>query len=141
MTKFIKIFKYIMFLPTAFVLMYIALYIGVAAINDINAEAMKSELAKEAKANNLTVTAAYCKVGRFGGNGNGTEYLAVIFLSDVPKNVPKEGAWNGCRLYMPEDYEDGYGHCIAPPEDYKCAAVKVISPENFLLYDFDLRGH
>ena len=134
------IVKCAMVMLLAFVIMFTALNISVVVLNNSNAEAMKNELAKRAQENGLYVVDAYCKVGRFEGNGNGTEYLAVIFLSEVPKERDWSG-WNGCRLYSPEDYEDKYGHWIAPPEDYECAAVKVNSSENFALHEFDLRGH
>lgn len=118
-------------------LLYIALNIGVIAVNDIGAAAAKSELVKEAKANDMTVISSECAVGHFFGNGNGAEYLAVVFLSEVPE----EGDFEECRIYLPDRYKEECGHYISPPENYKCAVTKLTSPGNYFLYDFDLRGH
>ena len=141
MAAFKKIFKKIIksaiFAAFAFPLLYIALNIGIIAVNDIGAAAAKSELVKEAKANDLTVISSECRVGHFFGNGNGAEYLSVVFLSEVPK----EEDFEGCDIYLPDKYKEKCGYYISPPQDYKCAVIKLTSPGNYLLYDFDLRGH
>ena len=118
-------------------LLYIALNIGVIAVNDISAAAAKSELVKEVRAKDMTVISSECRVGHFFGNGNGAEYLSVVFLSEVPE----EGDFEGCDICLPDKYKEKCGYYISPPQDYKCAVIKLTSPGNYLLYDFDLRGH
>ena len=118
-------------------LLYIALNIGVIAVNDIGAAAAKSELVKEVRAKDMTVISSECKVGHFFGNGNGSEYLSLVFLSDLHV----EEVFEGCDIYLPDKYKENCGYYISPPENYKCAVIKLTSPGNYLLYDFDLRGH
>lgn len=137
LTKLKKLVRSGLFAAFAVFTLPITLNIGVMAVNDINAAAVRDGLKKEARAKNLNVTAAGCRVGHFDSCGNGAQYLAVVFLSEVPG----EGELEGCWLYLPEEYEKEYGHCIASPSDYECAAVKSASPGNYFLYDFDLRGH
>ncbi|MCM1578210.1 MAG: hypothetical protein NC078_05360 [Ruminococcus sp.] len=60
-----------------------------------------------------------------------------MFLSETPQ----EGEFEDCFVYLPEKFEKECGYYIDPPEDYRCALVRVTSPGNYLLYDFDLRGH
>ncbi len=137
MAAFKKIFKSKILAVFAAPLLCIALNIGVIAINDMGAAAARIELVKEAQSNDLTVISSKCRVGHFFGNGNGAEYLSVVFLSEIPEDE----AFEGCHIYLPDKYKTECGCYISPPEYYKCAVIKLTSPGNYFLYDFDLRGH
>lgn len=113
----------------------LALNMGIMAVNDICAASDKRRLVQEAEDRGLSVVSSDFTVGRFNANGNGTMYLSVVFLSDMPE------VFEDYDLYTPEKYEESYGHYLAPDGEYACAAVNVSFPENWLLYEVDLRGH
>ena len=121
----------------AFLLLPVALNIGVFAVNDIGAAFAERELMTAVREEDISVVSSGCRVGRFNACGNGAQYLTVAFLSDIPE----DGTFKGYDLYTPEGYRKNYGFYIAPPDKYACAVVGVSSPGNWFLYDFDLRGH
>lgn len=126
----------------AVLLLPAALNIGVMAVNDMGAALEERKLLGAAEDSGFSAVSSGHRVGRFNANGNGTMYLSAVFLSDMPGETFTgfEGfEWYG--IYTPEEYDEEYGHYLVPPEEYACAVVEVSSPENWVLYDVDLRGH